>query len=163
MEDKGGPRGVGIALVAAMASALCVAAATAASESSSLTEALGPKLEPLDPVMFWASPFGGLGLLLWVSPPPPGAVRPPGFGPTPVGVPRATPTAIPRQAGLARVGASLLGELGSGYRASAPSSRPAGRAPARGCTRTCVTYIIYVRWARGGPAAALARAVLRSR
>ena len=53
MEDKGG---VGIVLVAVIASALCVAAATAASESSSLTEALGPKLEPLDPVTVWGSP-----------------------------------------------------------------------------------------------------------
>ena len=39
--------------------------AAAASESSSLTEALGPRLEPLDPVITGVSPFGGFGLLLW--------------------------------------------------------------------------------------------------
>ena len=37
----------------------------AASEISSLTEALGPRLEPLDPVITRVSPFGGFGLLLW--------------------------------------------------------------------------------------------------
>ena len=39
--------------------------ATAASESSSLAEALGPTLEPLDPVVTGVSPFGGFGLLFW--------------------------------------------------------------------------------------------------
>ena len=56
MEDIGGPRGIGIAL--------CVAVATAASVSSPLTGTLGPKLEPLDPNVFWVSPVDGFGLVL---------------------------------------------------------------------------------------------------
>ena len=67
VEDNGVVR---ILTVAAMTSPLCVAAAAPAPESSSFTEALGPKLEPLDPVMVWVSPFGGLGLLPPRVPPP---------------------------------------------------------------------------------------------
>ena len=72
MEDNGVVR---ILTVAAMTSPLCVAAAAPAPESSSFTEAteaLGPKLEPLDPVMVWVSPFGGLGLVPPRVPPPAG-------------------------------------------------------------------------------------------
>ena len=52
-----------------LVAAIVVAVAAAASESSSLTEALGPKLDPVDTAAFWASPLGGLGPSFWVSPP----------------------------------------------------------------------------------------------
>ena len=51
---------MGAVLLAVATHVLCVAAATAAPESSPLAETLGPTPDPPEPSRSWALPFDGL-------------------------------------------------------------------------------------------------------